>query len=135
MLFQDGICVYCVCTVKFGKYDLNMWPAKKPCHIFAKSSHVDDIFQNITTSMQMYTDTILKKHRSLGILSYVFLLFDDRDKSNIVDETNVDTWGTWTGNLYEFGAYVRHCCGTQNLKNMIPHIHENSCKILLFHWQ
>jgi hypothetical protein len=41
--------------------------------------------------MKIHTDTILKKHRSLGILSYVFLLFYDTDKLNIVDETNVDT--------------------------------------------
>ena len=48
-----------------------------------------------------------KKHRSLGILSYVFLLFDDRNKSNILDETNVDTWGTWTGDL---SGLMWHCC-------------------------
>ena len=55
----------------------------------------------------MHTDTILEKDRSLGILSYVFLLFYDRDKSKIVDETNVVTWGTWTGDLSEFGTHAR----------------------------
>jgi len=36
-------------------------------------------------------DTIPKKAQKPCILSYVFLLFDDRNKSNILDETNVDT--------------------------------------------
>ena len=71
------------------------------------------LWRNITASMQMHTDTIIKKQRSLGILSYVCWLFYEGDKSNIAHEINVDTWGTWTGDLSEFGAYVRHCCGAQ----------------------
>jgi len=41
--------------------------------------------------MKLHTDIILKKHRSLAILSDVFLIFYDGDKLNILDETNVDT--------------------------------------------
>jgi hypothetical protein len=54
-------------------------------------SHVLVIFAKFHCACTIHTDTTLKKHRSLGILSYVFLLFYDRHKSNIVDETNVDT--------------------------------------------
>jgi hypothetical protein len=67
------------------------------------SSHICEI----SLHMHNTTDTILKRHKSLDILSYVFLPFYDRDKSNIVDETNVDTWGTWTGDLSEFGTHAR----------------------------
>jgi hypothetical protein len=51
------------------------------------SSHICEI----SLHMHNMTDTILKRHKSLDILSYVFLPFYDRDKSNIADETNVDT--------------------------------------------
>jgi hypothetical protein len=41
--------------------------------------------------MKLHTDIIFKKHISPGILSYVFLVSYNGDKSNIVAETNVDT--------------------------------------------
>jgi hypothetical protein len=61
----------------------------KRCGADFGRSHVQVIFAKFHCTCTIHTDTILKKAQKPWYI--VFLLFYDTDKSNIVDETNVDT--------------------------------------------
>ena len=123
-----SVCI-CMLTIIFHQSGL-FW---QRCGAVFGRSHVQVIFAKFHCTCTMHTDTILEKDRSLGILSYVFLLFYDRDKSNIVHRWNqcchmrdLNWWPLWV--WHSCKAWCGIAVSHKIFKNVILH-YENNCNI------